>query len=85
VSAETRAQIEAVEVIPDSTSPARIASYTVLFDGDEPARGVLLCDLPDGRRTLMVNHDPALPRQMMLEEFCGRQLEIAAGGDVRMG
>jgi acetyl-CoA C-acetyltransferase len=76
--------IEAVEVVPRATGPATIAGHTVLFDGDTPARCVLLCDLPDGRRTLFVQHDAALAEQMTRQEFGGRRVEIGENQQLRL-
>jgi len=84
VSEATRAQIEAVEVVAGLTGHAQIAGYTVLFEGDAAARAVLLCDLPDGRRTLVVCHDPQLASRMTEAEFCGRSVEIETDGAVRV-
>jgi len=84
VSAATRAQTSPVEVVAGQSGRAQIASYTVLFDGDSAARAVLLCDLPDGRRTLVVCHDAELATRMTEDEFCGRPVEIESGGSVRL-
>ena len=84
VSAEAEARIEDVEVVAAASGPATIASYTVLFENDSAARAVLLCDLPDGRRTLVVNHDPQFAAQLTQGEWCGRAIDIQAGGAVRL-
>jgi len=63
---------------------ARIAAYTVLYDAGEVARAVLLCDLPDGRRTLSVSHDKDLARAMTQSEFCGSEVVLSAGGGVEI-
>ena len=51
--------------------PARVASYTVLYDGDTPARTALLCDRPDGSRSLSVSNDRELADRATREELCG--------------
>jgi len=59
--------------------PARVASYTVLFEGERPARTAFVCDLDDGRRTLAASDDPALARLGTEQELCGRSVRLAAG------
>jgi hypothetical protein len=59
-------------------------SAAVLFEGEAPARTVLLCDLEDGRRALVASRDPALAGVAMREELCGRRLRLAAGGEVSL-
>jgi hypothetical protein len=59
--------------------PARVASYTVLFEGERPARTAFVCDLDDGRRTLAASADPALARLGTEQELCGRSVRLAAG------
>jgi acetyl-CoA C-acetyltransferase len=77
VSAETAARCPEVEVLDDEArGAARVASYTVLYDGERPARVVLLCDLEDGRRALSVAEDPDLAEQATRDELCGRPLEL---------
>lgn len=80
VSAATQAHIEPVEVVADVRGAARIASYTVLYEGAEIARAVLLCDLPDGRRTIAVCQDRDPAERMTIEEFCGRELNLSSSG-----
>jgi acetyl-CoA C-acetyltransferase len=84
VSAATEARIEAVEVVADASGPAKIASYTVLYDAGVAARAVMLCDLPDGRRKLAVKHDPDFAEAMTQEEFCGRPVELLDDNDVNL-
>jgi len=68
-----------VDVIDGYTGPARIATYTVLFDADRPVRAVALCDLPDGRRTLAACTDAGVARAMTEREHCGAPVTIAPG------
>jgi hypothetical protein len=56
-----------------------VAGYTVLFEGERPARAAFVCDLPDGRRTLAASDDPALAELGTREELCGRGLRLAGG------
>jgi acetyl-CoA C-acetyltransferase len=79
VSDEVAAAMKTVEVVAGYDGPATVASYTVLYAGEMPARGVMICDLPDGRRTLAATEDAALADSMRRSEFCGRRGEIKAG------
>lgn len=79
VTAETAAQTEAVELIPEGSGRATVVTYTVVYQGAAPERAVLLCQLEDGRRTLCDSTDPALMDALMREEGCGRPVRIAAG------
>ena len=60
--------------------PARVASYTVLYTGDDPTVGVAICDLPDGRRTVVRTEDQDLAREMTATEHCGAEVAIGQGG-----
>jgi acetyl-CoA C-acetyltransferase len=59
--------------------PARIAGYTVLFEGERPARAIFVCDLEDGRRALGASQDPELAALGTREELCGRTLTLRDG------
>jgi hypothetical protein len=80
VTAETAAATAAVEVVADAAGPATVASYTVLYDRGTPQRAVLLCDLPDGRRTLRVLAVETLPAAALDGEICGRRAFLQDGG-----
>lgn len=56
---------------------ARIAGYTVVFNG-EPTHAFAYCDTPDGSRTVVRCTDTALLLQMTQEEFVGRNIVIHA-------
>jgi acetyl-CoA C-acetyltransferase len=76
VSREVAAAMQTVEVIADYEGPAVIASYTVLYDGDEPARAVVICDLPDGRRTVAATEDRGFAKSLTESEGCGRRVDV---------
>jgi hypothetical protein len=80
VSAEAERATARVEVVEGFRGTARIAGYTVLYDGERPSQTVLLCDTGDGRRAVAVSGDPALAHTGVTRELCGRDLEIAADG-----
>lgn len=59
-----------------ATGEGTIVTYTVLFDRGEPHQGVAVCDLDDGRRTLVRSDDRELAREMTTAEFCGRRVRV---------
>jgi acetyl-CoA C-acetyltransferase len=79
VTAETAAEQALLALAESAGGPARVAGYTVLFEGERPARALFVCDLPDGRRTLAASDDPALAQLGTEQELCGRSLRLAAG------
>jgi acetyl-CoA C-acetyltransferase len=79
VSEETAREQRTLPLVEAAGGPARCASYTVLFEGERPARTAFVCDLPDGRRTLAASGDPALAELGLREELCGRALRLAPG------
>jgi len=77
-------RVEVVELVAGAAGAATIASYTVLYEGGAAKRAVLLCDLDDGRRTLVLCNDAALIAVATSQELCGRALRIAATGGVAL-
>jgi len=78
VTAEVAQQMRTVEVVSDYEGPATIAAYTVIYEGDTAARAVMICDLPDGRRTLAATTDAHATATMTTREFCGSPVHIGA-------
>jgi acetyl-CoA C-acetyltransferase len=78
VSAEAEAAVERVEVVAEAAGAATVASYTVLHSGTAP-EAVVLCDLPDGRRTIAQSRDAGLIAVAEREELCGRAVTLADG------
>jgi acetyl-CoA C-acetyltransferase len=58
--------------------PARIATYTVVYQAGEPQRVALIAEFEDGRRTLAGSDEPALLESATREELCGRAVRIGA-------
>ncbi|TNF34011.1 MAG: acetyl-CoA acetyltransferase [Gammaproteobacteria bacterium] len=80
VSGEVREATPLCTMVDEANGPAVIASYTVLYDkAGAPVRGVIVADLPDGRRTVAHSDDAALAQAMTGQEFCGRAVQIQAG------
>lgn len=71
VTEEVSAADEVLELVDGCEGEATIAGYTVLFNGDDPARGVAVCDLPDGKRTVVFSEDAQAMARMMVEDLCG--------------
>jgi acetyl-CoA C-acetyltransferase len=58
--------------------PARIATYTVVYQAGEPQRVALIAELEGGRRTLAGSDEPAFVAAATREELCGRAVRISA-------
>jgi len=80
VTAEVAAGTETRTLVDDTAGPATIAGYTVLYLGDAPVKGIVVLDLPDGRRAVAASEDRDLAEAMTREEFCGRAVVVAEGG-----
>ena len=68
------------EIVPDAEGTATVAGYTVVHLEGVPTKGVAVCDLPDGRRTVAATENAALARRMTEKELCGRRVLIARDG-----
>ena len=79
VSAEAARLTRSVRVLDGYAGETRVASYTVLYEKGEPARGVLFCDVDAESRCLAETRDPDLLAAMTREEFCGRAAEVRDG------
>ena len=79
VTEETAREQAPVALVEAADGAGCVAGYTVLFEGERPARAAFVCDLPDGRRTLAASDDPALAELGTREELCGRGLRLAGG------
>ncbi len=84
VSDATARETQAVELAPTAECRATVATYTVLYEGADPRRSVLLCDLADGRRMLVASDDAGLALRATKEELCGRRVRIAADSGVQL-
>jgi acetyl-CoA C-acetyltransferase len=60
--------------------PATVVGYTVVFDGAAMSHALAICDTPSGKRTVARSEDKSLLASMTSEEFCGRQVRVAADG-----
>jgi acetyl-CoA C-acetyltransferase len=64
-----------VDVAPGAEGPAVVVSYTVLYDGLEPVKGVAIVDTAGGR-TIVATNDDEIVASMTREEWCGRSIAI---------
>lgn len=79
VTRETEAATPLAPTVEGAEGPATVATYTVLFEGSQPSKTVLLCDLPEGGRSLVLSLDPSLARLGTEEELIGRPVRIREG------
>ena len=56
-----------------------IIGYTVLFRNNDAVRAVAVCDLPDGKRTVVYSEQASVLQRMMTEEFCGQLVSLEGG------
>lgn len=66
-------------VVDNACGAARVVTYTVIYAGDAPSHGLLLCHLDDGRRALVRVDDRDTVQAMTREEFCGRAVQLDDG------
>lgn len=77
VTDEVKAATPVCELVAAYDGEAEVAGFTVLYQGDAPWRGVAVCDLPNGARSVAYTEDAALINQMESSEFCGQSVTIA--------
>jgi acetyl-CoA C-acetyltransferase len=71
-------------LVSDCEGRGTIAGYTVLHVQGAPSRGIAVCDLADGSRTVAFTDDPSLAPAMTREEFCGRTVQIDSTGEMKV-
>jgi len=71
--------VEAVEDLEGYDGPGTVATYTVTYDGMEPARVVAVCDTADGRRCVSISEDVGLAARACEEELVGAPVAIGSG------
>jgi acetyl-CoA C-acetyltransferase len=86
VTDRVAADLERVEVIgPPSSADATVVTYTVVYDGGTPQRLVLLCQLDDGRRTLVAVDDVGLAASGVAHDMLATKVRIEGTGRVKLG
>jgi acetyl-CoA C-acetyltransferase len=71
--------VDVVEDLESYRGPATVVTYTVTFDGMEPARTVALCDTGHGIRCVAISDDAVLAVQATGHELIGRQVQVGGG------
>lgn len=66
-------------LVEGASGDASVVTYTVLYNGDAPGPGILLCELEGQRRAIVAVHDAAIVDAMTREEFCGKRVRLADG------
>jgi acetyl-CoA C-acetyltransferase len=79
VSDEVMAVDNGVELVDAHQGGAVILGYTVLFAASDPARAIAVCELPDGKRTVVFSADSIIMEKMMTEDLCGRSVQLVDG------
>ena len=74
--------VDAVATLDGYEGAGTVATYTVTYDGTDPARVVAVCDTDDGRRCVSISTDADLAAAACTEELIGRRVRIAAGAFV---
>ncbi|HVA43105.1 MAG TPA: hypothetical protein VNF50_06455 [Acidimicrobiales bacterium] len=71
-----------IPIVDTWTGPAAVVAYSVVHGRDgQPAWGLAICDVPDGRRTYARVEDDALLAEVLKTEWVGAAIEIEAGSD----
>jgi acetyl-CoA C-acetyltransferase len=79
VTAQVRRASELCEVVANHSGEAKVAGFTVLYQGLDPWRAVAVFDLPNGCRTVAFSEDARLMARMLTEECCGATFQLADG------
>jgi acetyl-CoA C-acetyltransferase len=76
LASEAAAKTATVDSIANYHGPATIATYTVMFDGDDAASVIAIADDPDGHRCVAVCDDTDLARRGTTEELIGQPIQV---------
>jgi acetyl-CoA C-acetyltransferase len=76
---DARAATPTLESVPDYVGAASVAASTVTYDGDVPARVIVIGDTPDGRRCVAVADDQDLAARATTERLTGTPIDVNAG------
>jgi len=80
VGDEVEAETATVDAASNLEGSGRVVSCTVLFQGDAPYHAVLLCDLEDGRRSVVARSERAFAERILADDPGGRRVEISDAG-----
>lgn len=76
VTDATAAATDERVIDPDYAGPATVAAATVMYDRTGPTAGVVVLDLPDGRRSVARAAAPRSIEALMLEDVVGRTVDV---------
>jgi len=79
VAAAFASESGTIEVVRGYAGSATLRAHTVLYESDEPAKVVALCDTSTGKRSLVTSVAPEALRRATEEEVGGAAVEIASG------
>jgi acetyl-CoA C-acetyltransferase len=76
VTDAVRAEFAPCDVVDNYRGDARVLGYTVLYQGDQRQRAVVVLELPGGAHTVAWSEDPALMQAMEQAEYCGKTVAV---------
>ncbi|MEM0953911.1 MAG: acetyl-CoA acetyltransferase [Pseudomonadota bacterium] len=79
LTAEVSLSSKPKELLEDYEGQATIAGYTVLFEQNEPQRGIAVVDVDAERRSVVFSEEPADVDMMLSSECVGRKIHVQAG------
>jgi acetyl-CoA C-acetyltransferase len=78
LGAAAEAATAGVDAVAEYHGPARVATYTVTYDGLDAGTVAVIADTPDGRRCIAVSSDTQLAHQSTTVDLIGSPIEVAA-------
>ncbi len=76
VTEAVRAEFAACDIAENYRGDGLILGYTVLYQGEQAQRAVVVVEVPGGAHTVAFNEDPAIMEAMQRQEYCGRSVTI---------
>lgn len=78
LAAEGERATESLEAVSGYQGRARVAAYTVAYDGFDPVRTTVIADTPDATRVVATCADAELAETVTREELIGTEVEVDA-------
>jgi acetyl-CoA C-acetyltransferase len=72
-----RAATAAVDIVGEYNGLARVATYTVTYDGLDPRSVAVVADIPDGRRGIALSGDAQLAHESTTVDLIGSPIDVA--------
>jgi len=79
VGDEVAAEASPMPVAARHDGPGTIAGYTVLYEGEAPARAIAVCDVAERRRAVASTIDPRIIGTLLAAEGCGQRVMLRRG------